>query len=130
MITTEDMAMVLSDYLTEFGMPIFLKGHIPYEDIPAEGRITITPKEDSEGKIFDKCFIEVNFIYPDVNQEADYRLDDLERRGYEKFKNGYAGTLEGQWFRISYSRRSRERDEKLKSHYVHFQLLFETLNTL
>lgn len=131
MITTEDMAMVIAGYLRDFGLPIYTKGHIPFEDGPlGEGRITITPKEDSDGKIFDKCFCEVNFLLPDVQQEADIALDDIERDAYELFKNGMSDTYEGQWYCISYSRRSREQDEKLKSHYVHIQLLFEILNTL
>lgn len=130
MITTEDMALILAKTLGDYGMPIYVKGHIPYGNIPADGRITITPKEDSDGTYFNKCFIEVNFILPDVNQEADYRLDDIERTAYEQFKNGFAGTYEGQWYNITYSHRSREEDEQLKSHYVHLQLLFETLNTL
>ena len=130
MITTEDMAVIVSEYLVEFGMPVYLKGHIPSGDIPEEGRITITPKEDSEGRIFDKCFIEINFLFPDVNEEADARLDGIERTAYGIFKGGFAGEYQGQHYDVSYSRRSREDDPKLKSHYVHFQLLFETLNTL
>lgn len=130
MITTEDMAMAIASHLGAFNMPIYVKGHIPFSEIPSEGRITITPKEDSEGRIFDKCFCEVNFILPDVNNEADIALDDIERDAYALFKDGYSDLINGQWYHISYSRRSRERDEQLKSHYVHIQLLFETLNTL
>lgn len=130
MITMEDMALIVSGLVKGFGMPVYIKWHIPLSDIPSEGRITITPKEDSEGRIFDRCFIEVNFILPDVNQEADIRLDDIEREAYALFKDGFSDGFNGQWYAISYSRRSRERDEQLKSHYVHFQLLFETLNTL
>ena len=130
MITTEDMAVIISERLGAFGMPTYIKGHIPFETIPKEGRITITPKEDSEGRIFDKCFVEVNFILPDINQEAHYELDAIERNAYELFKDGFAGSLNGQHYNVSYSRRSREQNEQLKSHYVHIQLLFETLNTL
>jgi len=130
MITTEDMALIISEHLGAFGMPVYVKGHIPFEGIPQEGRITITPKDDSDGRIFNKCFCEVNFILPDVNEEADYRLDEIEREAYELFKNGFSGEYEGQWYDVSYSRRSRENDEQLKSHYVHLQLLFKTLNTL
>ena len=130
MITTEDMAAIIAQHLGAFNMPVYVKGHIPFSDIPEEGRITITPKDDSDGKIFDKCFCEVNFILPDVNQEANYALDDIERMAYDTFKDGYSDTYGGEWYAISYSRRSREQDEKLKSHYVHIQLLFEILNTL
>lgn len=131
MITTEDMAMIVAGHLEGFGMPMFMKGHIPVTDfIPDEGRITITPKEDSAGQIFDRCFIEVNFLLPDINQEAHYDLDRIERDAYSIFHDGVAGTYEDQWYRLSYSRRSREREEKQKAHYVHFQLLFEILNTL
>lgn len=130
MITTEDMAVIIAEHLGSFAMPIYVKGHIPFSDIPTEGRITITPKEDGEGRIFNKCFAEVNFILPDINQEADIRLDDIEREAYALFKDGFSDEYQGQWYSLSYSRRSRERDEQLKSHYVHIQLLFETLNTL
>ena len=130
MITTEDMAVIISERLGAFNMPVYFKGHIPFDGIPKEGRITITPKEDSEGRIFDKCFVEVNFILPDINQEAHYELDMIERNAYELFKDGFAGTFNGQHYDVSYSRRSREQDGQLKSHYVHLQLLFETLNTL
>ena len=130
MITTEDMAVIISEHLREYNMPIFTKGHIPIGNIGDNGRITILPKDDSDGTIFDKCFCEVNFFLPDVNEEANYMLDGIERRAYEQFKNGFAGGYEGQWYNVTYSRRSRENDEQLKSHYVHLQLLFEILNTL
>jgi len=131
MITTEDMAQIIAGHLGAFNMPIFVKGHIPVTDyIPEEGRITITPKEDSDGRIFNKCFCEVNFLLPDVNQEANIELDVIERNAYSLFKDGYSGKHNGQWYDITYSRRSREREEKQKAHYVHLQLLFETLNTL
>lgn len=130
MITTEDMAIIVSGYLTAFDMPVEIKGHIPFGDIPEKGRITITPKVDSDGRIFDKCFIEVNFILPDVGQEAAFELDGIERDAYEIFREGFSDCYEGQWYSLTYSRRSREQDEQLKSHYVHIQLLFETLNTL
>ena len=130
MITTEDMALIVAKTLDGYKMPIYVKGHIPFGAIPSEGRITITPKEDSEGKYFNRCFIEVNFILPDVDEEADYRLDDIERTAYGQFKDGFAGTYEDQWYNITYSHRSREEDGQLKSHYVHLQLLFEILNTL
>ena len=130
MITTEDMALIISKPLEVFGMPIFVKGHIPFSDIPSEGRITITPKTDGDGVIFDKCFVEVNFILPDIKEEADIRLDDIERDAYEIFHNGITGQYQDMFYNVSYSRRSREEDRQLKSHYVHFQVLFETLNTL
>lgn len=130
MITTEDMALLIAEQVGVFDMPIYCKGHIPFGDIPKEGRITITPKEDSDGDIFYKCFCEVNFMLPDVDEEADYRLDDIERQAHELFRNGFAGSYNGQWYRVSFSHKSRERDEQLKIHYVHIQLLFETLNTL
>ena len=130
MITTEDMALILSEHLGVFGKKIYVKGHIPFTDGITEGCITITPKEDTVGTIFNKCFIEVNFLEPDVYQEASIELDTLEREAYSLFKNGFAGEYNDQWYNISYSRRSRERDAQLKCHYVHFQLLFEILNTL
>lgn len=124
------MAMIIADSLSAFDMPTFVKGHIPEGDVTDEGRITITPKVDSDGRIFDKCFVEVNFLLPDIKGEANIELDDIERDAYELFHKGMAGECEGQYYNISYSRRSRENDSQLKSHYVHFQLLFETLNTL
>lgn len=130
MITTEDMAMIIADSLSAFKMPIFVKGHIPEGKVTDDGRITITPKVDSDGRIFDKCFVEVNFLLPDVREEANIGLDEIERDAYKLFHDGMAGEYEGQYYNITYSRRSRENDSQLKSHYVHFQLLFETLNTL
>ena len=130
MITTEDMAQIISGYLGTFEMPIYVKGHIPVGKIGTDGRITLIPKADSDGKIFNKCFVEVNFVLPDVNNEADFRLDDIERAAYATFKDGMTGQYDGQYYNISYSRRSREEDVSLKCHYVHLQLLFETLNVL
>lgn len=131
MITTEDMAALIAADLEGFGMTTYIKGHIPADKaVERDGRIVILPKTDDTGVIFDKCFVEVNFLLPDIGQEADIRLDDIEREAYRLFKDYKAGQYEGQWYNISYSRRSRESDSQLKSHYVHFQLLFEILNTL
>lgn len=124
------MGIILSEDLSIFGMPTYIKGHIPFGQVGEEGRITITPKEDSDGRIFDRCFIEVNFLLQDVEQEANIGLDEIERIAYEFFHEAHVGEYEGQWYRYTYSRRSRERDEKLSCSYVHFQILFETLNTL
>ena len=122
--------MIIAGHLKDFAMPIYIKGHIPYKDISDKGRITITPKEDSTGVIFDKCFCEVNFILPDINQEANYKLDGIERDACKLLKNGFAGSYEGQHYNLTYQHRSREEDTGLKSHYVHIQLLFEILNIL
>ena len=131
MITSEDIAMIIAEKLKGFGMQIWVKGHIPYnKGIEQQGRIVIIPKTNDTGDIFDKCFVEVNFHMRDVREEANYKLDGIERKAYDLFKNGSASGYEGQWYNISYSRRSREEDTELKSHYVHFQLLFEILNTL
>lgn len=130
MITTEDMALIISEYLGTFDMPIFVKGHIPFGKVGNDGRITIIPKADSDGKVFNKCFVEVNFILPDVDGEANFRLDDVERAAYAAFKDGMAGQYNEQYYDISYSRRSREEDTGLKCHYVHLQLLFQTLNVI
>ena len=130
MITTEDMAVIIARDLRSFDMEIYTKDHIPFKDIEQNGRIVIIPKADDTGTYNNKCFVEVNFMFPDVHEEADYRLDRIERDAYSLFKNYKAGEYEGQWYNITYSRRSRENNTQLKSHYVHFQLLFETLNTL
>ena len=130
MITSEDIALIIAEDLRDFGMAIYTKGHIPFQEIEPQGRIVIIPKTDDEGRIFDKCFVEVNFLLPDVREEADIRLDDIERTALALFKDYKAGEYNGQWYNITYSRRSRESDSQLKAHYVHFQLLFETLNVI
>lgn len=131
MITTEDIALIIAQKVKCFGMETYIKGHIPFtKGIEKNGRIVVIPKSDDEGTIFDKCFVEVNFIMSDVNQEADYRLDEVEREAYSLFRKGWAGKCQGQWYNLSFSRKSREDDENIKSHYIHFQLLFEILNIL
>lgn len=130
MITSEDIALIIAEDLKGFGMAIYTKGHIPVKGIEKNGRIVIIPKTNDDGTIFDKCFVEVNFNLPDVNEEADYRLDKIERDAYKLLRKGKAGKFEDQWYNISFSSRSREEDTQLKCHYVHIQLLFETLNTL
>ena len=130
MITTEDMALIISRDLQGFGMVTYVKDHIPIGNVEKDGRIVILPKTDDIGTYFDRCFVEVNFVLPDVREEPDIRLDDIERDAYRLFKDYKAGEYNGQWYNITYSRRSRERDAQMKTSYVHFQLLFETLNTL
>ena len=125
------MALIIAEDLKGFGMETYIKGHVPAATaIEKNGRITIIPKTDDTGRIFDKCFVEVNFFLPDIHQEANYRLDAIERDVYKIFKNGKAGGYNEQWYNITYSRKSREEEKQLQAHYVHFQLLFEILNTL
>lgn len=130
MITTEDIASIIMRDLWSFDMPKFIKGHIPIGKVGEEGRIVILPKEDSDGKIFDKCFVEVNFLLPDIEGETNIGLDEIERNAYTFFKESKAGQYENQWYTYSFSRRSVEQDTDLECHYVHIQVLFEILNVI
>lgn len=128
-MTTEDMAMAVAAGFEPMGLPIYIKGHVP-DGLPIEenGRITILPKNDGKGNIFRKCFVEVNAAMPDVHNEKNPALDNIERRLKEIALNERVGKLNGEWYRISFDHIGTERDKALECHYVHIQLLFETLN--
>ena len=128
-MTTEDIAAAVARVLEPMGMPFYIKGHFPdSKPIEGGGRITILPKTDGKGKIFRKCFVEVNASLPDLHNEQNPGLDDVERRLRALVLPGTVDTDGTEWYRISFDHIGTERDKALECHYVHIQLLFETLN--
>lgn len=128
-MTTEDIAAAVARVLEPMGMPLYIKGHIP-DGLPIgeDGRITVIPKTDGKGDIFRKCFVEVNASLPDLHNEQNPGLDDIERRLRALVLPGTVDTDGTEWYRISFDHIGTERDKALECHYVHIQLLFETLN--
>lgn len=130
-MTTEDIAAVVAEMFYKLGMPIYVDGHFPDgKHIEEGGRITIIPKSDGKGKIFRKCFVEVNAALPDVHNEKNPGLDDVERKMKDIALVGRTGEYGGEWYSISHDHIGTERDKPLECHYIHIQLLFETLNVL
>lgn len=128
MITTAKAGEIIAIDSQWLGMPIYLKGHIPNKTIEKSGRVVIIPKDETPGKYFSKLFIEVNILLPDIEGEADIRLECLEEKALKRFGRGVADESFGTWYRYSVQKYSVEEDRELECHYVHIQLLFEILN--
>lgn len=128
-MTTEDIAAAVAKVLRPMGMPIYVKGHFP-DGLPVEdgGRITVIPKSDGGGGMFRKCYVEVNASLPDLHGECNPGLDGVERELRGLVLTDTVDTDGAEWYRLSLDHIGTERDKALECHYIHIQLLFETLN--
>ena len=111
MITTTDVANILTLDCMSFGINVFQKGNIPQGEIKAE-RITIHTKSQSTGTYWNKGFVEVNFCVPDINNEANLvRLQELEHLAVEKLDS--VGECDNTFYRYSVQSHGIENDKSL-----------------
>ncbi len=128
MITTAEVADILYRDCQAFGVEVFRFGNLPQSEVLTE-RITIHVKAQEGGKIWRKCFAEVNLCVPDRGGVADLsRLQALEREAHARFDNGVTGTFDGSTYYYSSHTIGQEADTALKCHFVNVRILFEVLN--
>ncbi|MBQ7211613.1 MAG: hypothetical protein IJS19_02915 [Muribaculaceae bacterium] len=129
MIATTDIANIIAEGCSAFGLPIFQVGNVERGEITSE-RIVIVPKPQNEGKFWRKCFVEVNICVPDDDIGADLqRLNELEKSAYSHFKRYTVGNYDGTPYRYKKDSIGIEEDTQMKCHYVNVRVLFESLNT-
>ena len=133
MIVTTDIADIIYRDCKSFGIKIVPFGKIISEETTqplTEERITIHVKEPTDGKYWEKRFVEVNLCVPDLSLTEDNhsRLKELERMASKKFKS-VAGYFDGTGYRYS-GVTSIEADTALKCHFVNCRILFNVINTI
>lgn len=129
MITTSDIADILYEACSAFGMETYRMGAIPDSVVTSE-RVVIIPKEQSPQIYWKKSFVEVNICVPDIGDGvADVsRLQELERRA-QALLDGVAGEYDSNYYRYGIESISGiNRDDSMRCHYVNVRLLFEVLN--
>lgn len=133
MITTGDVYCILRKICEQFGIAEIYDGlDEPKGEIKSE-RIVIRTGSQSNGKIWEKSFVNINFCTPlNVDGSANtVRLNEIERIVKPVFKYGDVVKYNGST--CSYENggdnwMSREADTALKCHYVNVRILFEVLN--
>ena len=129
MIVTTDIANILYRDCGAFEIEeVYKKGDVPSGDVLNE-RVVISTKEQTPGKYWKKCFVEVNLCVPDLSEDvADLaRLGELERLA-SVLLNDVVSSHEGTPYGYSVDSTSIEADTALKCHYVNCKILFEVLN--
>lgn len=92
-------------------------------------KIVIIGKPIEIGKYFEKCFIEVNYLYPDINEKVDIRtLNEIERQMLALFKNMKSSIFDNTCYRYSRQSNGKYKDSEIKCHYVNVKVLFEIIN--
>lgn len=130
MITTTDIANILYKHCQCFGLEVYQDGNIAKGEVEPQGRIVIHVKEQSEERIWKKCFVEVNLLTPDTSQgHADLiRLNELERQAVANLSG--AGVQGGTIYKFGLSSVSILAAKEQRAHYVNARVLFKVINTI
>lgn len=130
MIATTDIANIIFKDCKSFGISeVYQRGNIPEGKVNAE-RIVVYPKTQQPDTYWERGYVEVNFCVPlSRSGKANLiRLNELERKAKEMFKDGTVGQYDGSWYRYSSETIGIEEDKELCCYYVNLKLLFEVLN--
>jgi hypothetical protein len=130
MIVTTDIANIIFKDCKSFGISeMHQRGNIPEGEVKTE-RIVIYPKTQQPDAYWEKGYVEVNLCVPvtKTGKANLIRLNELERKAREMFKDGIVAQYDGSWYRYSSESLGIEEDKELCCYYVNVKLLFETLN--
>ena len=130
MIVTTDIANIIFKDCKSFGISeMYQRGNILECKVKTE-RIVIYPKTQQPDAYWEKGYVEVNLCVPvtKTGKANLIRLNELERKAREMFKDGIVGQYDGSWYRYSSESIGIEEDKELCCYYVNVKLLFETLN--
>ena len=130
MIVTTDIANIIFKDCKSFGISeMYQRGNILEGKVKTE-RIVIYPKTQQPDAYWEKGYVEVNLCVPvtKTGKANLIRLNELERKAREMFKDGIVGQYDGSWYRYSSESIGIEEDKELCCYYVNVKLLFETLN--
>lgn len=106
---------------------IYTEDDIP-EGAVTEERITVHSKELIPETYFKKCFVEVNWCVPDLEDRPNSRrLDEVEAELVSFLDLAPVGVYGGQAYRYGINSHQIRKSE-LDCHYVNVRLLFEILN--
>ena len=129
MITTSDISEVIYDACRHYGVSIYIADTFPDEEIDEERIVIIAKQISTEGKYWNRCYVEVNWCVPDIEDEADgIRLKEVERLMRDIAQGN--GSLDGTTYRYSVKSTQVVGDRRLRIHYANSQILFESLKTL
>lgn len=130
MIATTDIANIIFKDCKSFGISeVYQRGNIPEGKVNAE-RIVVYPKTQQPDIYWERGYVEVNLCVPLSRSGKTnlIRLNELERKAKEMFKDGVVGQYDGSWYRYSSETIGIEEDKELCCYYVNVKLLFEVLN--
>ena len=130
MIATTDIANIIFKDCKSFGISeVYQRGNIPEGKVNAE-RIVVYPKTQQPDTSSERGYGEANLCVPlsRSGKANQTRLNELERKAKEMFKDGVVGQYDGSWYRYSSETIGIEVDKELCCFYVNVKLLFEVLN--
>lgn len=133
MIVTSNIEDILYDNSKAIGISeIYEKGNVPNGEVTSE-RIVILSSDQIPSTIWQKCFVEVNLVVPDLLDEKStleankIRLKELERLAKSTFHNRF-GSYDGDGYSYDIAQMGIEEDADLKCHFVNVKILFNVLN--
>lgn len=127
MITLTDVANIVYSILAPLGYETYQKGNIPKGPITAE-RITIHAKGLTPETIWKKCFVDVNLICPDIEDEANTpRLNEMEREIAPLLER--TGEYDGTTYTMNEPTSDFLENPSFHCHYINLRVLFQIQNT-
>lgn len=126
MITTSDIGDIIYSKCASLGIQRYHQDAFPSEEIEGE-RIVIIVKDQTDGMLWEKCFVEVNVCVPDHQRLQDRkRLGELQREVKELFREEVAGSFDNTTFRYKRNSFGVHSDASLRIHFINTRLLFES----
>ena len=101
----------------------------PEEEVTHE-RVVIIVKDNVPETYWLKCFVEVNFLVPDIgNQKDRKRLGEIERSVIPLLKQK-SGMFDGTTYTYRINSYGVHKDSDLRCHFLNVRLLFNTKNII
>lgn len=126
MITTGDIGDIIYSKCSSLGIQRYHQDTFPTEELSDE-RIVIIVKDQTDGKYWERCFVEVNVCVPDRQSLLNRgRVEELERAVKELFKEDVAGSFDNTTFRYRRNSCGVKSDPSLRIHFINTRILFET----
>lgn len=126
MITTSDIGDIIYSKCASLGIQRYHQDTFPSEEIEGE-RVVIIVKDQTDGMLWEKCFVEVNVCVPDHQRLQDRRrLAELEREVKELFREEVAGSFDNTTYRYKRNSFGTHSDASLRIHFINTRLLFES----
>lgn len=130
MITTADIGNMLFSHCKQLQMcDVYQKGNVPLGKVEKE-RIVVCAKSLSEDTEWEKCYVEVNYLVPDRDEQGNenlIRLEEVERVLKEHFKSQVL-EFKSNWCLISWESIEKLRNNGLNSAYINVRVVVERLN--
>lgn len=127
MITTTEIGDILYKKCSSLGIQRWHGDTFPFEELSDERVVIIVKEQNSDGRYWERCFVEVNVCVPDHQGLMNRRrLQELEIEVKRLFKDAEAGSYNNTTYKYRRSSVGISSNPSLRIHFINTRVLFES----